>query len=494
MCNNSVFSYFITESNNVGDVSFCELPAKRMFGKYTVFTDSNTGFSAAAEETTECVIFGLAADVVSGESDDIAEQIVKKCKSIEDVVEYEANLGGKYILLYRQGEQYYMQGDATCSIPIFYNTEGTFVCSSNAQYIVNIKRYCVDGEYAKIRRSGDISQAMPYDITPYRQIKQLIPNHYLDINKQASVRFINSVQKQKEISVEQATERVLPMVEKLLALYLRHYKIYCPITSGRDSRVVLSFLLSSKAAFRCYTFKHPEHSDNAQDITVPIELCEKMGIKHQLVEDVAVPEVLKNEMDALLGEGNYSLRTLQIAQTVKTHFGDGAIINGDIIGQVGKCSLHRDIPAVFATPSYFRCKLHNYSREAKTQLKLWLDEIKTSGEKTNTFDLFSIENRMGRWAAQENLVYNMLGQAYLNIFNSRKIIYTWSAVDRKERKMARLHTDLIDRTYKALTEIPFEKDESIIFRLSKSTAMTYLLSSYAKFYIEQRKYGKGERL
>jgi len=485
MCNNSVFSYFITESNNVGDLFFCELPIKRIFGKHTVFMDSNTRFSFATEGTTECAIFGLAVDVVSGESDDLAEKIVKKCKSMKDVVEYEASLGGKYILLYKRGEQYYMQGDATCSIPIFYNTEGPFVCSSNAQYIVNVKKYCADDEYAKIRRSGDISQAMPYDITPYRQIKQLIPNHYLDINKQASVRFINSVQKQKEISVEQATERVLPMVEKLLALYLRHYKIYCPITSGRDSRVVLSFLLSSKAAFRCYTIKHPEHSDNAQDITVPIELCEKMGIKHQLVEDVTVPEVLKDEMDALLGEGSYSFRTLQIAQTIKEYFSNGAIINGDIIGQVGKCSLHRDIPAIFATPFYFRCKLHNYSKEAKKQLKLWLDEIKISGEKINTFDLFSIENRMGRWAAQENLIYNAIGQVYLNIFNSRSIIYVWTAVSRKLRKKSLLHIGLIDNKASILLDTPFEQDESILIRLSKLNGLFYLLSSYLKYYIEK---------
>ena len=49
-----------------------------------------------------------------------------------------------------------------------------------------------------------------------------------------------------------------------------------------------------------------------------------------------------------------------IANTIKCNFGDGAVLNGDIMGQVGKCSLHRDIPEIFATPSYFRCKLHNH--------------------------------------------------------------------------------------------------------------------------------------
>lgn len=490
----SVFSYFITESNNAGDLSFPELSVKRIFGEYTVFTDGNTPYASAVDGTKECAIFGLAVDVVSGRGDDLACEIVKNCKNIQDVVEYEKNLGGKYILLFRQGTDCYIQGDATSSIPVFYSTERPFVCSSNPQNVVNVKKYCVDSAYAQIRKSGDISQAMPYDITPYRQIKQLIPNHYLDVSRYAAVRFINSHSKQNEISVEEATQTVLPMIENILDLYLRHYKIYCPITSGRDSRVVLAFLLNHTAEFSCYTIKHPHHNDKTQDITVPIELCEKIGIQHRLVEDVKVPDTVTNEMDTLLGDGNYSRRTLQISQTVKEYFGDGAIINGDIIGQVGKCSLHRDIPALFATASYFRCKLHNYSEGAKEQLKLWLEEINASGERVNRFDLFSVENRMGRWAAQENLIYNLLGQVYLNIFNSRRIVYTWTAVSRKERKLSKLHIDLINNTYGTLTEIPFEREENIIFKLSKATGMAYLLSSYAKYYLEKHKFRKGAEL
>lgn len=493
MIRKCVFSYFITENKNESERVALNLPVKKEFGKYTIYIDDNTPFLYACNGQVECAIFGLAVNVISGSDSNIVGEITEKCKSIQDVVEYEKQLGGKYILLYKNNEQFYMLGDATLSIPIFYNTEGGFACSSNYQYIMNIKEYAVDKQYDLIRKSGDISQAMPYDITACRQIRQLIPNHYLNMNKQASVRFINSECRQKSISVEKATDIVLPMIENLLNFYERNFKIYCPITSGRDSRVVLSFLLKSKAEFSCYTIKHPEHNDNTQDIIIPVELCKSVNKEHKLVEDVIVPDTLKNEIDDLLGEENYSLRTLRIVKTINDYFGDGAIINGDIIGQVGKCSLHRDIPSVFATPAYFRCKLHNYSKGAKEKLGEWIKEIKESGEKVNTFDLFSIENRMGRWAGQENLLYNTMGQIYLNVFNSRSIIYVWTAVDRKNRKKSMLHLGLINKTYRALTDIPFEKDESIAVRISKSTGMAYLLSSYAKFYIEKMKFEKGKK-
>lgn len=477
-----VFSYLITEDK----FTIAELPTEKKFGKYTVLVDRNTPFSSASDGSVECAIFGVAVNVISGSSDGILEEILEKCKSIQDLIEYEAYLGGKYILLFRIGEQYYLQGDATCSIPCFYNTVGDFICSSNDQYIVKARKFYEDGEYCSIRRCGDISQAMPYDITSYREIKQLIPNHYLDINTQKSVRFINAQTRQKIVSVDKAVEITLPMIENILDFYLRNYKIYCPITSGRDSRVVLSFLMKSKVDFSCYTIKHPEHNDTTQDIVLPIELCKKQRIPHRLVKDVILSDEQICEIDALLGEGCYSKRTLRIGQTVREFFGDGAIINGDIIGQVGKCSLHRDIPSCFATPAYFRCKLHNYSREAKKLLRLWLKEIKHSGEKINTFDLFSVESRMGRWAAQENLLYNSLGQVYLNIFNSRSIIYVWTSVSRKYRKKSLIHIGLIEKKASDLLKIPFAQDESAVISISKLNGIFYLLSSFLKYYIEKQ--------
>jgi hypothetical protein len=98
---------------------------------------------------------------------------------------------------------------------------------------------------------------------------------------------------------------------------------------------------------------------------------------------------------------------------------------------------------------------------------------------------------MGRWAGQENLMYHSLGQAYLNIFNSRSILYTWTAVSRRARKNAPLHLELIQRTCPELLKVPFEKEEHILFRLSKVNGLTYLLSSYAKFLLEKQAYQKG---
>jgi hypothetical protein len=231
-----------------------------------------------------------------------------------------------------------------------------------------------------------------------------------------------------------------------------------------------------------YTIKHKEFGENTPDIVVPELIAEQAQLNYQQILDVEPTATDIAVADVVLGKDNYSKRTLMLAHTIKCHFDENAVINGDIIGQVGKCSLHRDIPQCFATPSYFRCKLHNYSKEAKGGLRLWIQEIEETDEHVNSFDLFSIENRMGVWAANENEIYNMVGQYYLNIFNSRSIIYEWTRVNRKERKVSAIHSAIIKKLHPELLEVPFEP-AGIFEKMAKYNGISYLLASYLKHYI-----------
>ncbi len=485
---NNIFSFYISKH----EANIEQLPQKQKFGDYFIYTDNFTPFEQCEIGDRRCAIFGYGVDVVDSINKDLPKHMIQNTKDLSEVIDFEARLGGKYVIFYQDNSGYYMLGDATCSIPVYYyKGEMDFVCASNPMLIVNLYGLTKDEKLQHIRKSGDISQAMPFDVTEYFDILQLIPNHYLSFNNKKAVRFINFKSKEEFISFEEAAQKTAPMIKCLTKFYMDNFKIYCPITSGRDSRVVLAFLTNLSDDFiDSYTIKHKKHRDNDQDLTVPEELSKKCKMNYRQVSDVDAKKETVNAMDNWLGAGRYSIKTLNIANTVKTHFNDGAIINGDIIGQVGKCSLHRDIPRIFATAGYFRCKMHNFSKEAKQFLRLWLKEIKASGEKVNTFDLFSVENRMGRWAGQENLIYNSMGQLYLNVFNCRKIIYTWAKVKRGERKYSLIHSGLIKTQQPSLLEVPFHNDSSKFITICKSNGLFYFISSYLKFYMQKIRFNK----
>lgn len=488
---NSIFSFCLCKENQKNKQVSYGFEQSYIIGKFVLHTDNQTRIEFFKANGREIMIFGYAVDVFSGQREKLAETILKSTGNLADVIEYERKLGGKYVIFYAENDKCYCLGDATCSVPVFYSLGlSDFICCSNPQMIIENYDLKPDEELQKIRNSGPLNQAMPYDVTPYKEIKQLLPNHYIDFLKVKAIRFVNSNKKQKEISPEKAAEITAPMIENITKMYLSDFDIYCPLTSGRDSRVVYAFFKKLQGRVNSYTIWKESFRNDSQDWDIPVELAKLGGGKHEQIHKETVTSEMKSAMDKILGVNGYPDDAFGLSVTVNKHYGDCATVEGDIIGQVGKCSLHRDIPLFLASPAYFRCKLHNYSDGAKKLLKKWMKEIKDCGEKVNVFDLFSVENRLGVWASHTHLIRNTMGQAYFNIFNSRSIIYVWTAVDRAKRMKSEIHVELIKITAPELLEIPFEKDKSGLINFAKSNALVFYFASFAKYYIQKRKFSK----
>ncbi len=483
----SIFSFFLSKEKKTTEYLFENIYS---IGEYTLYTDAKTPLEYHRQGERELIVFGYAVDVFSGQSENLAMTILSNTKNFDEVIDLEKNLGGKYIIFYADSNSCFCMGDATCSVPVFYTTVLTdFICCSNPKWIIDKLGLIPDSYLKSIRDSGPLNQAMPFDITPYKEIKQLIPNHYLDFSQRKAERFTNSTEKQKALSSEEAARITSPLIDNIAKLYINNFDVLCPLTSGRDSRVVYAYLKDKCPNLKTYTIWHDRFEKDDQDWTVPLELVKKGRTdnhKQHYKEDISADTKL--QMDSMLGVDGYPEDAFVLSVTVQKHYGKAAAIEGDIIGQVGKCSLHRDIPLFLATPRYFRCKLHNYSQGARKYLKEWLDEIKHSGEKINSFDLFSVENRLGVWATQTHLIRNIMGMPFVNIFNSRSIIYVLTAVDRAERMKSQIHIELIKLKAPELLEVDFEKEHSGLVNAAKSNKFVFYFASFAKYYIQKRKF------
>ena len=435
-----------------------------------------TPFHLEEDGGNRLVLYGYAVDVLAPERDWCAETL-RQAQSAEEVFAQADCLGGKYLLfLAWQGEVWCM-GDATGSAPVFWHEDGR--CASYIPLLAPLEQ---DPETMAVRRCSDASQAMPYDVTPYRRIRQLLPNHALH-TAERRVKRITLPGGEVALSAEEAARRTAPMILNLLRLYSGQFPLACPITAGRDSRVVLAAMnrLLGSGRFPCYTIRHDDRgSFDPQDVHIPEQMGRAGLIDHSTVSDEAIPREVLEAVEGILGRGNYSGRTAMIAWTVFSRLGGRAILNGDIMGQVGKCSLHRGIPEALATPGYFRCKLHNYSPGAKQYLRRWIEDARCSPEKLNLFDLFSVENRLGRWAAQENQMYDLLGVPYFNLFNCREIIRVFSAVPRSARAEGKLHEALLRELDASLVHLPYGKD-TLYARIARSNWLFYWAASWAKY-------------
>lgn len=366
---------------------------------------------------------------------------------------------------------------------INYSVGEQFAVSSSSELIAEHFGFKHSEECLYIRRKSNVSQALPNDITLYKEVRLLLPNHYYDAMKRVSRRFDVKQYCINTLSIAEAAKQTIKLIDNITAEYVKKFDIICPLTSGRDSRVVLAFLRKHINNLICYTLKHQRHRGDEPDLVIPGVITNSINLPYVQINDMEVPIKINRLFDNSMGKGLYSKYTLMLAYTIKNYFNGKAIINGDIIGQIGKGSLHRNLPEKWANPSYFMCKLHNYSKQAKTEIKRWYKSTLENEGHISSYDLFSWEIRLGRWVTQTNYIYDILGIPNLNIFNCRNIIYAWVQTDRGRRQHSELHKEILRMIDPELLGYPFEPERNVFFRLAKLNACTFYISSYIKHWV-----------
>jgi len=93
-------------------------------------------------------------------------------------------------------------------------------------------------------------------------------------------------------------------------------------------------------------------------------------------------------------------------------------------------------------------KTHNYSKQNMLEVKRWINDVAPYVKKSRVskFDLFFLEHRIGKWAANNFLNYDLLTNP-LNIFNCRELIELWLSVSRAERVKKSIHKKIIELTW-----------------------------------------------
>ncbi len=442
---------------------------------------SNTDVLTSQNDLCEVTIIGLCVDSHSEiRRNEIADWIISQ--PYENIVSFFNTcnrFAGKYIIVYCYRDELFIWGDATCSIQINYSFYKEDICISSADNLVALYFGFEVSDYSKkIREGSDLSQPLPNDLTMFDDVKALLPNHYLDISNkkveriQLNVRPISSNEK-----INLILNNTIDLVSNIVKEYNQEYSLVCPLTSGYDSRVVFSFLRNVVTELQCYTFKHTGFTKKTGDMWVPKKICKTFSNSHTIIQDMAAPASFTEELKKIIG--NYhSNYTINLAYTYNSAFYGKALLNGDIIDQIGKSLLGNAIPTFLANASYFQCKIHNCSVLSKKEISEYLHTVKHNNEFNYIFDLFAMENRCGRWASQGGMIYSICGINSLNMFNCRELILQWIALPRKLRTKKIIHNAIFSARDEKLMDIPFNPDDT--YAILKNNWVLFYLASYIK--------------
>lgn len=476
---NSLFTYYITNVN-VSDIS---IPEKVNVKGWKIYAsektevrcfDANNGISVA--------VLGYCIDSrLEIEREDIPSYL----SSFDDETFSDAlsRFAGKFVVAKFDAKGVRIYTDATASLPVFYANKDGHTHIASLEYFIKENTGCPVSEKAlHIIKKSDEAKTFPGEISHYENVYALLPGHYYssELNKQSRYGKKGRIQM---ISAKEAAEKTAYLICNIANQIASDYEIKCPLTGGYDSRVVLAALeKNSYGDPGIYTMRHNMPESNS-DIAIPKMIAKDKGYKHTLIDDKKASLEEKSMCDRVMGKGLYSSRTLDIVITLKEHIGSACLLNGDIMGQIGKSSLHRSIKECFMGPRYYQCKVHNTSKHSLREIKKWYKSAKDYGI-TNICDKFSKEIRLGRWAADENSLYSLYGINVINIFNSSDIIGIWECVPRKERKNSLLHKELIRLMDSKLMYYSFGAEKLSLTEVLRKSDLGFYAATFIKFYLQ----------
>ena len=476
MLETSLFTYYISSEESCLPE---ELPERKIIYKYYIAHSFNTQCEIISGKKAEIAVIGLCIP----SSDDVPNwnEILDSANTLEEFLDIEKYMAGRYVLLvhiFNVG--CYLIGDATGSIQINYCTESKNI-SSIEPLVARASNSKISPEKEAVFYSKTISHAMPGNITVYEDIYALLPNHYLNLDTFQAVRFRASSYPINSGDVESCCKKTVNMARYICEKMSQMYEFVCPVTGGRDSRVVLALLREKTHNLKAFTMHHSSMKSGHIDLIGASNLCKKLGQSHIIIPDVPLPPERVAFFDSLFGEDKYDKKLLVLGETIKSKFKGKTITNGDIIGHIGKVMSQKDIPSKWMTLEYFRYKSHVFGSDK--YLKDWLDEAKNEAN-VELCDLYAWEQRMGRLACTILQMKDLNGVNELNFFNCREIISLWASIPRQFRKDLVVHEYFLEQIEPTMNRIPYEQHPFAV-RLGNKNWLTMYVSTLVKFYVQK---------
>lgn len=451
--NEAVFTYRISNRSSALFQRCISLRQSDLQIQYT----NRTQVLHACNNGHEAAVIGYCIDAHGQISREDIPRALCACDTLDAAWQFCNRLAGKYIVYYVDGTKAYLWGDATCSIPLNYGKNGGHICISPFD---RMTADCIsvqtDERLMCMRKSSDASQAMPYDWTPYREVRCLLPNQVLDLCAMRSIRMPHG-KTDGAMDCDTIVQRTIRLSDAITKAYVKDYELICPLTSGYDSRAVLAIARQTFPDIPCFTVKFGGMSEDAADLAIPEEICRTFGLPYQKVASFEPPDALTEQISRHAGFFNAKDRIAEgIVYCSANH--EKARLHGDIVGQIGKSSVMNSVPDALVGPHFLQCKIHNTDALARDALKKHIQEIRQAGNGRDLCDLFAWESRCGRWAGQEEALYALCGMNSLSIFNCREMILLWLQIPRRLRKQSLFHKKLIAECDTRLLEYPFNPD------------------------------------
>ena len=375
-------------------------------GAFRLHTHPDLELHVASNGPITMALLGSIFDPARPELDNasLLAEIVATSKNIDSCSAGFKPLCGIYAFVYAGADGIFVQHDALSLREVYFCTgPNVVVCASQPNFIAAHSRPSIvpsrDPRLIDFRARHFKHAKWIGSETAFEGIHHLLPNHRLDVQRSAAVRYWPD-QPIPRVSLHDAVQRSTCFLQGAMRAITNRHSVMMAVTAGTDSRTLLA--ASREVSDRIYYFINDQGlSDKHPDVAVPREMFDGIGKEFHIhrveseVDDAFRRVFLENVFHA-------SDRILPTIQNVyfKRH-ADKVNILG--IGEIGRTRYGKQPATLDAFRVAYKLGYPDSDYVLEKSVAICQDLVDTSRRfQVNALTLLYWEQMMGNWGTVGN--------------------------------------------------------------------------------------------
>lgn len=443
-----------------------------------LYSHPDLSVTQVADNETELTLIGYMVDAQKKFSNDkqILEWILGKINSKKDVFDSIESIGGRWILVVRKSDAFFLLHDPCGMRQIFYHSdkENKIWCCSQPALLSKFTDLTEHAGASKLREIPHRKYWLPGGLSEFVNVNKLLPNHFLNLSDGSMLRFWPN-KPLDSISLQQGSNEVSSLLKNVISNSNHRFDLSLPVTAGYDSRTILSACRNEIDDIYVYTMIEPPVELKNHELAPPIELgsldivypkklMKKAGVKHNVIygnekmeewfKDIYMENVTSADPD-YWGPVTFGF--------LKNHPQHRITLNGNS-SEIARCYYHKygDYDPEKITSKYLANLVWNETDLVVNIMDEWLKGAKKVEAQfnINVLDLLYWEHRMGGWYAKTQSMCD-IALEILSPFNNRLILSKMLSVDKKYRIEPDyiLYKEIIKKLWPDLLALPFNRSK-----------------------------------
>lgn len=308
-----------------------------------------------------------------------------------------------------------------------------------------------------------VASMYPLDVTPRKNVRRLLPNHFLDLRRWQVVRHWPTTDTLAVTEIDTAVSRIVERVHLCMEAFVAKMPVLLPLTAGRDSRTLLACARPWIERMRVYTAElGPSDVTSWLDLRVATRIARDAGFRHMRVRHRPPRRadiehwLLRTGRSVGLERGWRSCTTFNQLPPGHAH----------LLGMVGELAhgyywRRNDADRTSVGPDRLLSVFGSRPPPLiRAMVDAWLDSLPCR-DVLLTLNLFYLEQRLGCWAGVLPYGYAQDGRFMIFPLCHRDIIEAMLSQPSKVGTTDLLQRRIMEREWPELLEYPFNRPRGL---------------------------------